>query len=210
MQHPLETTILYALFAITDLRKMRLLNVDKEFHHEPSAAHLLTGFFERWSQMKVPISNLHFMNAFIQRFSVITGFSLLALLLSSTRSSPGNDGFRSGRKPSWLVHSAQVQHQLTQIELLVTDAETGQRGYLFTGDPKYLNPYQNTIVTFGSSIDDLAQLTADNPVQQADVGKLRDLVHGKLGELAETIALYQAGKDADAKAMVMSDRGLMS
>ncbi len=149
------------------------------------------------------------MNAFIQRFSVITGFSLLALLLLLNAVVTRQRVFVLVENQSWLVHSAQVQHQLTQIELLVTDAETGQRGYLFTGDPKYLNPYQNAIVTLGSSIDDLVQLTADNPVQQADVGKLRDLVHGKLGELADTIALYQAGKDADAKALVMSDRGLM-
>lgn len=148
------------------------------------------------------------MTAFIQRFSVVAGFSLLALLLLFNAAVTRQRVSIVVGNQNWVVHTARVKYELMQIELLVTDAETGQRGYLFTGDPKYLSPYQSSIVTLGSSIDDLAQLTADNPVQQDHVGKLRDLIHRKLGELADTIALYQAGNETEAKTLVMSDRGL--
>jgi len=107
-----------------------------------------------------------------------------------------------------VAHTVQVRHILTQIELLVTDAETGQRGYLITGDPTYLSPYTDSITSIGSNIDDLANITSDNPRQQANVAKLRSLVHLKLDDLAETLALYQAGKADNAKSVVMSDRGV--
>lgn len=148
------------------------------------------------------------MNALVQRFNVITGFSLLAFLLILNAVVTRQRIAVVVDNQSWVVHTAQVRHRLTQIELLVTDAETGQRGYLFTGDPSYLDPYNHAIVDLDSRTDDLAQLIADNPGQRANLVKLRNLVHLKLSELAETIAFYQAGRAADAKATVMSDRGL--
>ncbi|MGA8668349.1 MAG: CHASE3 domain-containing protein, partial [Terracidiphilus sp.] len=98
---------------------------------------------------------------------------------------------------------------MAQTELLATDAETGQRGYLFTGGAKYLKPYQDTITAFSSNIEDLARLTADNPRQQEHVGALRNLAHQKLDELAETISLYRTGNSSAARAIVLSDRGLI-
>jgi PAS domain S-box-containing protein len=154
-------------------------------------------------------SNPFFMNAFIQRFSVLTGFSLMAVvLLVNAAITRQRIGALVGSQ-SWLAHTLQVRRQLTEIELMVTDAETGQRGYLFTGDPNYLRPYHNSIVSVETRVDDLGKITSDNPEQQAGIAKLRDLVHLKLNELADTIDLYQAGKADEAKAIVMSDRGLL-
>lgn len=149
------------------------------------------------------------MNAFIQRFSVVTGFSLLVLLLIGnavvTRRRIGVLVENQG----WVAHTQQVRYLLAQTELLVTDAETGQRGYLFTGEAKYLKPYQDAITALSSNIEDLARLTADNPRQQEHVGPLRNLAHQKLDELAETISLYRTGNPSAARAIVFSDRGLI-
>jgi len=147
------------------------------------------------------------MNAFLHRFSVITGFSLLVLLLIVNASITRQRIGALVGSQSWVAHTDQVRHRLTEIELLITDAETGQRGYLFTGEPAYLNPYTFSIASIGSSIDDLAKLTSDNPVQQANIATLRNLVHLKLDELSKTIGLYQAGKANEARAIVLSDWG---
>ena len=149
----------------------------------------------------------HPMNAFIHRFSIFTGFSLLVALLIFNAAITRQRITALVGAQSWVAHTVQVRHRLTAIELLVTDAETGQRGYLFTGEPTYLSPYTDSIASLASSINDLGKITADNPQQQANVAQLRSLVQLKLGELAQTIALYQAGKANDAKAIVLSDRG---
>ena len=148
------------------------------------------------------------MNALLQRFSVITGFSLLVLLLigNAVVTRRRIDGLIENQR--WVVHTQQVRYLLAQTELLATEAETGQRGYLFTGQPKYLKPYQDALTAFDSRIEELARLTTDNPRQQVHVGTLRNLGRQKLDELAETIALYRAGNPAAARAIVLSDRGL--
>jgi CHASE3 domain sensor protein len=113
------------------------------------------------------------MNALVQRFSVITGFALLAFLLILNAVVTRQHIAVAVDNQSWVVHTAHVRHRLTEIELLVTDAETGQRGYLFTGDPSYLDPYNYAIVDLNSRTDDLAQLIADNPLRYAAEAQLR-------------------------------------
>lgn len=109
---------------------------------------------------------------------------------------------------AWVLHTEQVRAQLVRVELLVKDAETGQRGFLYTGNPKYLDPYNEAVGEAGKGLDILAKLTADNPRQQQRVPVLRDLVRKKFGEMAETIALFRSGKADAAKSLVLSDEGL--
>jgi PAS domain S-box-containing protein len=101
-----------------------------------------------------------------------------------------------------------VISELTQTESLLKDAETGQRGYLYTGDQIYLAPYESATEAIKPHIDQLARLIADSPRQRARVAILRQLTQQKLSELRETISLFRTGKTDDAKALVESDVGL--
>ena len=108
---------------------------------------------------------------------------------------------------TWLAHSGQVLLQLTTTESLLKDAETGQRGFLYTGNEQYLEPYSHAVPLVIPSIDHLARLTDDNPTQRAHVFTIRELAREKLSELAETISLYRAGQHDQARTMVVSDAG---
>jgi PAS domain S-box-containing protein len=142
-----------------------------------------------------------------QRLSVTLGFSLLMILLIVNAVITRRQlGVQVGNQ-FWVVHTQQTLLELSQTESLVTDAETGQRGFLYTGDSKYLAPYDQAVAEIKGHIDRLAELTADNPRQQARISELRGLVDAKLGELGQTISYYRAGKPEDAKAIVLSDRG---
>lgn len=148
------------------------------------------------------------MNPRLQRFSVLTGFSIVvAVLVLNTIVTRRQLGDQTDAEV-WVRHTQHVRFELGQIELLLTNAETGQRGYLYTGDPQYLQPYDAAITQIDSHINNLSQLTADNPGQLTHLAALRQLAHAKLNELAQTIALYQAGKPDQAMSMVQSDRGL--
>jgi PAS domain S-box-containing protein len=143
-----------------------------------------------------------------KRFSVLLGFGLLLILLLTNALVTRRQLAVQVDNQYWVEHTHQVLAELSQAQTLVTDAETGQRGFLYTGDAKYLEPYNLAASQIDTPIDRLAELTADNPDQQARVAQLRSLAHAKLSELAQTIALYRAGKKDDAKALVISDRGL--
>lgn len=77
----------------------------------------------------------------------------------------------------WVDHTDRVIAQANQTQKLLLDLETGGRGYLLSGEPEFLEPYNNAIVYVGSSFDKLENLIADNPAQ------------GK--QLAQIEALYQ-------------------
>ena len=147
------------------------------------------------------------MQKLYRQFSVITGFVLLLILLIvNTYITRRQFGIQVADQ-TWVSHTRQITLELTQTESLLKDAETGQRGYLYTGDRKYLAPYHDAISQIEPHIDQLAQLTSDNPRQQANVKLLRSLVHDKLTELAQTISLFTSGKPGEAKALVLSDVG---
>jgi PAS domain S-box-containing protein len=145
-----------------------------------------------------------------KRLSVIAGFlTLLALLFVNALITYRELTFQV-QSQAQVAHSRDVLYELSQTESLLKDSETGQRGYLYTGDLKYLTPYNSAIGEVPLHIDRLAQLTADDPTQQKLVAELRVQAQNKAAELQQSIALFKAGKFEDAKAVVLSDAGLLS
>ncbi len=142
-----------------------------------------------------------------RRFSVIGGFAiLLAVLVINTAVTRRQLAIQDSNQ-GWVEHTQQVQLELAEFESLLKDAETGQRGYLYTGDPRYLEPYNNAVVQGYPHITRLAELTADNPRQQERVARLRALKQQKLDELAQTLRAFDEGDKDLARSIMLSGRG---
>ena len=90
---------------------------------------------------------------------------------------------------------------------LVQDAETGQRGFLITGRPSYLEPYRVAVAAIPARADALAELVADSPDQSDRAKGLRSLLDLKIAELQRTVALMQQGDEAGAVAIIQEDQG---
>ncbi|HEU4416058.1 MAG TPA: CHASE3 domain-containing protein [Candidatus Angelobacter sp.] len=147
------------------------------------------------------------MRLIYKRFSVIGGFAiLLAVLVINTAVTRRQIAVQDNNQ-AWVLHTQQVMLELSTVESLLKDAETGQRGYLYTGEPKYLEPYNSAIQQVDTHIASLAELLADNHDQVSRVVTLRNLSKAKLDELAHTIALYGENQKDQARAVVLSDAG---
>nr|MBA3898435.1 CHASE3 domain-containing protein [Sphingomonadaceae bacterium] len=85
------------------------------------------------------------------------------------------------------------------------DGEIGQRGYLLTGERRYLTPYESAMDAIGPAIDRMRAL--DDPRATATAAKLEPLFDLKVNELKETIRRYDAGDRAGAIALVKTDVG---
>ena len=106
-----------------------------------------------------------------------------------------------------IQHSHDVIVSLDDLLSSVKDAETGQRGYMLTGKDEYLAPYDEAIAAVGPEFDRTAELTRQEPIQQARLAPLRQHIDAKLAELRQTIDLRRSkGFDA-ALAVVATDRG---
>src|ERR1700723_117268 len=147
------------------------------------------------------------MRSTYKRLGVIAGFLvILALLAINTAILRHQLAVQVGNQ-EWFSHSRRVVKELGATASLLKDAVDGQRGYLYTEKPDYLEPYHRAIGQIDSHLDNLTAEIGDSPRQQTQVANLRALIHQKLSELAQTISLYQSGDAAGAKALVMSDKG---
>jgi signal transduction histidine kinase/ActR/RegA family two-component response regulator len=80
-------------------------------------------------------------------------------------------------------HTRDVQREVDAVLLAMTEAETGQRGYLLTGNTAYLAPYDTARAEADASLASLADLTKDNPRQQTRVDELRNATEARWKEL---------------------------
>ena len=106
-----------------------------------------------------------------------------------------------------VVHTHSVLVGADDLLSAVQDAETGQRGYLLTGNVRYLEPYDRAMAVVDERLDALTELTRANPRQQATLAQLRRNIAAKTAELRETVALRRTNGLAAAMAVVNTDQG---
>jgi PAS domain S-box-containing protein len=145
-----------------------------------------------------------------KRFSVIAGFAALLIVLIGnglfTRRQVGAQIESQNR----LADSRRFLLELEKTESLLADAETGQRGFLYTGDLRYLAPYDQARVNIDSQFNKLMHLTDARPKEQSSIVELRALEQVKMSELQQTIDLYRADKPDLARGLVLSDFGFLT
>ena len=104
-------------------------------------------------------------------------------------------------------HTQDVLLQLDETLILVTEAETGGRGFLITGEESYLEPYNNANQKIGDSMAKLRSLVADNANQTALLPRLENAVSEKLNVLKQAIELRRTISLEEVRAQVSRNRG---
>jgi CHASE3 domain sensor protein len=102
-----------------------------------------------------------------------------------------------------------VQAKLANVLLSVRQAESGQRGYLFTGRPVYLEDFSASEPQAAHLIEELRILTADNPVRQRELEQIAKSTSAKFAEMKHVLAFLDAGRPDRARAEVLTGHGRM-
>ena len=117
------------------------------------------------------------------------------------------DFAREKERQQWVRHSYEVINATRALVSNLQDAETGQRGYLLTGDESYREPFESALREQASVRQALRRLTAGNRFQQASLNTVDRLVEARFSELQNTMAMHrQEGPDA-ALALVRTGEG---
>jgi CheY-like chemotaxis protein/CHASE3 domain sensor protein len=106
-----------------------------------------------------------------------------------------------------LAQSIDVLAQLESLLSTLKDAETGQRGYLLTGDDPYLEPYIDAQAALPTEIARIHKLLIDRPEQARRLETLEGLAKQKMAEIEASIGERRAGRLQGALAIVRTDRG---
>lgn len=105
------------------------------------------------------------------------------------------------------VRASQLNLRVLRLFSAVQDAETGQRGYLVTGEERYLEPFNRSLSSISSETQILAPQLRDLGLPQSEIDELQNLLKQKLAEIVRTIELQRSGDSAGAVALVKSSLG---
>jgi methyl-accepting chemotaxis protein len=92
-----------------------------------------------------------------------------------------------------VTKSHEVLEHTANVLSLLKDAETGQRGYIITGDDSYLEPYNSALVDLPEVVKELRDLTADSPNQQKRLDEVESDIATKLASLKQVIEIRKSG-----------------
>jgi PAS domain S-box-containing protein len=143
----------------------------------------------------------------LERRMILAGSVAAALILMFVGWESYQQTIRVNEAADARKYSYEAQLTLDELVARLVDAETGQRGYLLTGNEAYLEPYREAIKNLDQVMGQLKVLTANDPNQQKHVQALEPLIEKKLAELQMTIDLRRKEGFAAANQVVVAGQG---
>jgi len=137
------------------------------------------------------------------RTKIILGFSIpllltsvvLVLLLLSTQ--------RQLSTVKWVEHTHEVIAKGHELTKLLVDMETGERGFLITGNEIFLEPFDKALKVWSIKLADIKTLVSDNPAQVERISKISALQQQWLVQAAQKeIAARKEVNNEDLSSMV--------
>lgn len=118
-------------------------------------------------------------------------------------------GFRLSTQAVTRIEESQATRSAVNLLLQhMLDAETGQRGYLLTGDPKYLEPYDMATADINQTLDTLRRHYTAYPEELAEFGLLSRSVSRKLAEMDLSVRMRKQGNEEAWKFVLTTDVGM--
>ena len=103
---------------------------------------------------------------------------------------------------AWVVHTVEVENQISTLLLQIRNAESAARGYLLTADAHFLAEHEASVASIVPAIDKLARLAGDNPLQIENSEKLRAPIQERLLEFAKAIEFVKRSDGASGIALL--------
>ncbi len=103
--------------------------------------------------------------------------------------------------------STRTRNEVNRLLQQVLDAETGSRGFLLTGDPRYLEPYNSAVADISKTLDALHDSYGPNDPESSTVSQLTRSVQRKLAEMDLSVRMRKQGNEEAWKMVLLTDVG---
>jgi PAS domain S-box-containing protein len=141
------------------------------------------------------------------RHSLLAGFVAALALLGVVAALNWHHAARTQETAAWVAHTHKVRDQLNKAVSSMQDVETGERGFVLTGTPAFLEPYHAAVASVATELRSLRTLTADNRGEQQVLDVLELRITRMLDHSALVVQLRRDAGFAPAQAEVLSGRG---
>src|SRR5207253_9164787 len=139
--------------------------------------------------------------------TLLTGFVLITVVLIGTLVVGLDNLRRVYETGEVVVHTYAVKDGLDELLAAMVDAETGERGFIITGEETFLEPYDRGRAATAAKIARVRDLTVDNREQQADLERMAAAVERRWEELEEAIRQRRESSFATGQAVVATNVG---
>lgn len=146
-----------------------------------------------------------------RRRRLVFGFGallILAMLFAAIVANALNAAAQRRVAQGWQVHTLEVLVTAEALKAAANTAIRGERGYIITGDPRFLSVFRKGRDDALALKARLAARTRDNPVQRAHIERLDGLIAAYSGVLERAIELRRSGQTEAAAAVVRSGAGM--
>ena len=108
----------------------------------------------------------------------------------------------------WVYHTHQVIEKIGVLTNQLTDIQQATRGYVITGDEKYLGPYYGCLPLIPESLTEVTNLTQDNPVQRQNLMVLKPQIDTFMGIYARVVKLRRTMTEEKITKIIKKGTGL--
>ncbi len=105
------------------------------------------------------------------------------------------------------LQSRNVMSEILAVQSMLYEAESAQRGYLYTDSIAYTTPLNENIVEIPLRLAKLREMVADNSPQQKLIEQIQKIAQERINLFNKSVALQQIGEKDAARNIVMSDQG---
>ncbi len=106
-----------------------------------------------------------------------------------------------------LAQGLTTRSDVNKLLQSMLDAETGQRGYLLTGNETYLEPYDKAVATVQKNLDRLRMQFMASPEDMQEFALLSRQISRKLAEMELSLRLRRQGNEDAWKFILNTDVG---
>ncbi|MEZ7847157.1 MAG: CHASE3 domain-containing protein [Polaromonas sp.] len=132
----------------------------------------------------------------------------LAILAAAILISVNEASFHASSQATTKIQEAEIARQsVGKLMSTMLDAETGTRGFLLTGDDKYLQPYESALAQLGENLGQLRQVLANQPEELAEFELMAMHINRKQSELDLSVQMRKIGNDDAWKFILTTDVG---
>ena len=132
-------------------------------------------------------------------------FSITILIITGIYSIISTSNYRNAS--DWVTHTHIVISVADSVLVEVQDIETAQRGYVVTGDEKFLDPYIEGLKKIGTSYAYLKYLTSDNPRQQILLDTIHSVINSKIEFAKKVINVRKEEGFTPAEQLMLTGSG---
>ncbi|MDR0226157.1 MAG: CHASE3 domain-containing protein [Burkholderiaceae bacterium] len=141
-----------------------------------------------------------------RRIAISLAFAIVAAILMVSINEASYK--RSTNALEAMTQTQSTRTKISQLLRLMLDAETGLRGYLLTGEERYLDPYSKANTAINQTMDELRQVFIYDPQELAVFTPLTRQVERKMSEMELSLRLYRQGNEEAWRFVMFTDVGM--